>query len=56
MKELESEGLIIRSVFPEEPTEGEYSLSELGKEIQPILKWIYKGGGIFENLIDESQD
>jgi len=56
LKELESAGLIIRTVFPEVPPKVEYSLSELGKEIHPILKGMYKGGVIFENLIDESQD
>ena len=56
LKELESAGLIIRTVFPEVPPKVEYSLSELGKEIHPILKGMYKGGVIFENIIDESQD
>jgi DNA-binding HxlR family transcriptional regulator len=44
--------LIHREVFPEVPPRVEYSLTELGKEIHPVLKGMYKGGLLFENLID----
>ncbi len=52
-KELESDGLINRTVFPEVPPRVEYSLTELGKEIHPVLKGMYKGGILFEKSIDE---
>ncbi|WP_163323352.1 winged helix-turn-helix transcriptional regulator [Draconibacterium mangrovi] len=52
LKELESDGLITRTVFPEVPPRVEYSLTELGKEIHPILKGMYKGGILFEKVID----
>ncbi|MDX8341142.1 helix-turn-helix domain-containing protein [Draconibacterium sp. IB214405] len=52
LKELEADGLISRTVFPEVPRRVEYSLTELGKEIHPILKGMYKGGILFEKVID----
>lgn len=52
LKELEEDGLIIRTVFPEVPPRVEYRLSDLGKEIHPILKAMYRGGMTFESLIE----
>ncbi len=54
LKELEADGLILRTVYPEVPPKVEYSLTDLGKEIHPILKGMYKGGILFENSMNES--
>ncbi|NJL45635.1 MAG: helix-turn-helix transcriptional regulator [Leptolyngbyaceae cyanobacterium SM2_3_12] len=37
LRELESYGLVKRTVFPEVPPRVEYSLTSKGKEIQPIM-------------------
>jgi DNA-binding HxlR family transcriptional regulator len=37
LREMESDGLIVREVFPEVPPRVEYSLSEMGKSISSIL-------------------
>ena len=46
LKELESDGLIIRKEYPQIPPKVEYSLSERGKSLMPILDamcdWGYK--------------
>lgn len=48
LKELELDGLINRTVFPEVPPRVEYSLTKLGSETHPVLKGMYKGGLLFE--------
>lgn len=37
LRELESNGLVERKVFPEVPPRVEYSLTQKGQELQPIL-------------------
>lgn len=52
LKDLEMDGLVNRTVFPEVPPRVEYTLTELGIKIHPILKDIYRGGLLFEEIID----
>lgn len=37
LRSMEEDGLIIRTVFPENPPHVEYSLSELGETMRPII-------------------
>nr|WP_320154021.1 helix-turn-helix domain-containing protein [uncultured Draconibacterium sp.] len=48
LKELESINLITKTIFPEVPPRVEYRLSDLGKEIHPVLKGMFKAGILFE--------
>ncbi|MFT8347570.1 winged helix-turn-helix transcriptional regulator [Clostridium saccharoperbutylacetonicum] len=41
-KELEKEGIIVRSVYPETPVRIEYELTEKGKELQLVMDEVQK--------------
>jgi DNA-binding HxlR family transcriptional regulator len=42
LKDLENSGIVKREVFPETPVRIEYSLTEKGQALEPILKEIQK--------------
>ena len=44
LRELERDGLIVRKVFPVVPPHVEYSLSEKGRTLEPILLALRKWG------------
>ena len=37
-RSMETDGLVVRTVFPEVPPRVEYALSSLGESMQPIIK------------------
>ena len=37
LRQMESDGIITRTVYPEVPPRVEYALSELGESMRPIL-------------------
>lgn len=40
MKDLESEGIVVRHVYPETPVRIEYELTEKGKGLRPVMEQI----------------
>jgi DNA-binding HxlR family transcriptional regulator len=44
LKDLEEDGVVTRTVYPEVPVRVEYRLTPLGESIVPILAQIYKWG------------
>lgn len=53
LRSMENDGIIKRTVFAEVPPRVEYSLSELGESMRPILKAMEKFGNEYKNQIDE---
>lgn len=49
LRELERDGLIHRKVYAEVPPRVEYSLSETGLSVVPILKMMYQWGEAYRS-------
>lgn len=47
LKELELDGLVVREQFKEIPPRVEYSLTELGKSLSPVLSEMEKWGSVY---------
>lgn len=44
LRDMEADGLLTRTVYPEVPPRVEYDLTELGKSLQPVLQSLHKWG------------
>ena len=53
LRELEEADLIVRTVYPVVPPKVEYSLSDLGVSIRPILETMYSWGADYLRLNDK---
>ena len=48
LRSMEDDGIIIRTVYPEVPARVEYSLSELGDSMRPIISVLDKWGTAYK--------
>lgn len=48
LRELEADGLIIRTVYPQVPPKVEYQLSEMGVTLMPILSSMCDWGKVYQ--------
>lgn len=55
LRSMEDDGLVIRTVFPELPPRVEYSLSELGKSMQPIIDAMKQWGMDYKLRIEQQK-
>lgn len=53
LRELETDGLVHREVYPVVPPKVEYSITEYGKSLKPILKQLYIWGDIHKQSKDK---
>lgn len=52
LRSLESDGIIMRTVYPEVPPRVEYALSEIGETLKPILDSMAEWGRFYRsNLV-----
>ncbi|HAJ74517.1 MAG TPA: transcriptional regulator [Lachnospiraceae bacterium] len=54
LRALEADGIIIRTVFAEVPPRVEYSLSELGETLRPIIRTMEVWGTEYKNSLDQT--
>lgn len=50
LRSLESDGIITRTVYPEVPPRVEYSLSDLGESMRPILDAMANWGNNYKEM------
>ncbi len=55
LREMEADGLIIRTVYPQVPPKVEYRLSPLGLTMEPLLYGLKKWGDANMDLFSRSQ-
>ncbi|WP_144939225.1 helix-turn-helix domain-containing protein [Paenibacillus sp. 32O-W] len=57
LRELEEDQLVIRRVYPEVPPRVEYSLTEYGESLMPVLRMMYDWGRNYrQNVIRKDSD
>ncbi|MFU0791381.1 winged helix-turn-helix transcriptional regulator [Cerasibacillus sp. JNUCC 74] len=54
LRELEQHKIVHRKVYPQVPPKVEYSLTEYGQEVIPILKSMQKWGTSHKNYLQQS--
>ena len=55
LRAMEKDGIIIRTVYPEVPPRVEYSLSELGDSMRPIIKAMEVWGKNYQQMVKAAE-
>ena len=56
LRSMEADGILIRTVYPEVPPRVEYSLSELGETMRPIIKVMEEWGIDYKTKMEQSKE
>lgn len=54
LRDLESDGLVSRKVYAEVPPKVEYSLTPLGRTLEPLLRELYHWGEEFKEQVEKT--
>ena len=49
LREMEEDGLVDRNAYPEVPPRVEYSLTELGRSLEPVLSALWNWGETYQS-------
>ena len=55
LRSMESDGLLTREVYPEVPPRVEYTLTDLGQSLKPLLDAMCSWGEDYQSLIRDSE-
>lgn len=55
LKQLERDGIVTRTVFPEVPAHVEYSLSDIGESMRPIIESMREWGLGYQQAVGGKQ-
>lgn len=56
LRELEADGLISRTVFPEVPPRVEYELTDLGKTLKPVIHALKEWGDKYAHSVTQKKE
>ena len=56
LRELEADGLISRTVFPEVPPRVEYALTDLGKTLKPVIHALKEWGDKYAHSVRQKKE
>jgi len=56
LRELESDGVVHREIYPQVPPKVEYSLTEMGRSIMPVVDALCRWGREYEAWVESRQE